>query len=85
MNTFLKAKLKAIKKYQLSESCSQNEGTIECQSSGLTDSVSYDDNLLKSNMTVQAQWVALSMLPKKLYKKQTGLRDIKAVGLRELY
>ena len=34
-------------------------------------------------MTVQAQHIALSLLPEKLYKKLIGLKDIKAVGLRE--
>ena len=50
--------------------------------SGLTDSVTYDDGLLKPNMAVQAQQIALSLLPKKLYKKGIG-RYIKAVGLRQ--
>ena len=36
-------------------------------------------------MTIQAQCIALLLLPKKLYKKRIGLRDIKAVGLREDY
>ena len=79
----LKVKLKAIKEYQLFESCSKNEGTIECQLSGLTDSVTYDDDLLK-HMIVQAQQISILLKPKQLYKKRLGLRDIKAMGLREL-
>ena len=65
LNTFLKVKLKAIKEYQLFEFCSEIEGTIECQLSSLTDSVTYDDNLLKP-MTVQAQQIALLLKPKHL-------------------
>ena len=84
-NTFLKAKIKAIKKHQLFASCSRNDGTIECQLSGLTNNVTYDDDLLKPTMTVQAQCIALLLKPKELYKKSLGLRDIKVVGLRENY
>ena len=49
--TFLKVKVKTINKYQLFESCSQNAGTIKCQSSALTNSVTYSDKLFKP-MTV---------------------------------
>ena len=84
MTTIFKVKLKAINIHQLFESCSKNEGTIECQLSGLTDSVTYDDDLLKS-MPVQVQQIALLSKPKQLYKKRIGLKDIKAVGLRENY
>ena len=86
-NTFLnktfKAKLDAIKKYQLFESCFKNTGTVQCQLSGLPDSVTYNDNLLKSNMTLKAQRKVLSSKPDKLHKKPIGLRDIKEVGLKE--
>ena len=64
LNTFLKVQLKAIKKYQLFESCSRNDGTIECQSSGLADCVMYSDDLLKPNMTIQALQIALWLKPK---------------------
>ena len=57
LNTFLKVKLKAIKKYQLFKSCSRNDDTIECQSSGLADHITYSDKLMKS-MTIQALQIA---------------------------
>ena len=66
------------------ESCSIYEGTVECQSSALNDSATYSNELLKL-MTIQAQCIALSLLPKKLYEKRIGLRDIKVVRLRENY
>ena len=84
LDNFLKAKLRTIKKYQLLKSYSGNDGIIEFQSSGLTHNVTYDDNLLKP-MIVHAQQIALLLKPKKLYKKRLGLRDIKAVGLKENY
>ena len=62
-------KLQGINKYQLFESCLEYEGTIECQLCALTDSVTYDDNLLKPNMTVQAQHIYLLLLLKNVYEK----------------
>ena len=70
LTTILKKKLVVINKYQLFESCLKYEGTIDYQLSVLTNSVTYGDDLLKPNMTVQAQCVALLLLPKKLHKKR---------------
>ena len=44
----------------------------------------YDDDLSKK-MTVNAVQKVLSSTPDKLYDERIGLRDIKAVGLRENY
>ena len=55
LDYLFEGKLKAINKHQLFESCLENKGTIECQLSGLNDSVTYDDELLKPNLIVQAQ------------------------------
>ena len=52
--------------------------------SGLTDSVTCDNDLLNP-MLVQTQQIALLLKPKQLYKNRLGLRDIKAVRLRENY
>ena len=52
LTIYLRVKLKAINKYHLFEFCSKNGGTVECQSSALTNNVTYDDDLLP--MTVQA-------------------------------
>ena len=86
MNKIFQPKLEAIKKYQLFESCYKNKATVQCLSLGLPDCVIYDDDLSKPTMTVNAQRkVLFSQQPDKLYKKRIGLRDIKAVGLRENY
>ena len=84
MNKLFQPKLEAIKKYQLFEACHDNEAIIKCLLSCLPDCVIYDDDMLKT-MTVNALQKVLSSKPDKLYKKRIGLRDIKAVGLRENY
>ena len=68
LTTFLKVKLQVINKYQFFKSCSEYKGTIKCQSFALTNSVTYNDELLKPTMTVQvqAQLIALSLVPKVL-------------------
>ena len=84
LNKIFQPKLEAIKKYQLFEACHDNEAIVKCLSLCLPDSVIYDDDLSKT-MTVNAVQKVLSSTPDKLYKKPIGLRDIKAVGLRENY
>ena len=84
LNKMFQPKLEAIKKYQLFQSCYKNKATVQCLLSCLPDCVIYDDDLSKT-MTVNAQQNVLLSKPDKLYKKRIGLRDIKAVGLRENY
>ena len=86
MNKLFKTKLEAIKKYQLFKACCDKVAIITCQSSCLPDRVIYEDDLLKTKkMTVNAVQKVLSSTPDKLYPERIGLRDIKAVGLRENY
>ena len=66
------------------EACYDNEAIVKCLLTCLPDGVIYDDDLSKT-MTVNAVQKVLSSTPNKLYKKRIGLRDIKAVGLRENY
>ena len=81
LKKIFKPRLEAIKKYQLLEACYKNKATVQCLLPGLPDCVIYDNNLLKLTMTVNL----FSAKPNKLYKNRIGLRDIKAVGLRENY
>ena len=87
LNKIFKPKLEAVKKYQLFESCYNNKATVKCISLGLPDRVIYNNDLSRINptMTANAQQKVLLLQPNKLYKKRLGLRDIKAVGLRENY
>ena len=64
------------------ESCYKNKA-VQCLLLGLPDRVIYDDDLSKPTMIVNAQQKVLLSQPNKLYKKRLGIRDIKAVGLRE--
>ena len=86
MNKLFQPKLEAIKKYQLFEACRDKVATIKCLSLCLTDRVMYEDDLSKTKkMTANAVQKVLSSTPDKLYPERIGLRDIKAVGLRENY
>ena len=86
MNKLFQPKLEAIKKYQLFTACKNKVAIVTCQSSCLTDHVMYEDDLSKTKkMTANAVQKVLSSTPDKLYPKRLGLRDIKAVGLRENY
>ena len=80
-------KLEAAKKYQLFESCYNNKATVKCILSGLLDRVIYDNDLSRINptMTANAQQKVVLLQPNKVYKKRLGLRDIKAVGVKENY
>ena len=59
----------------------RNKATVQCLLLGLPDRVIYDDDLSKPIMIVNL----FSAKRNKLYKKRIGLRDIKAVRLRENY